>query len=242
MAVSKTLEYYFKDGRHIVFNKYTIDDEGNIINIVNKKKVTYSGEYNGCGVRDDTGKTLQIRVARALVSTFHGKPPTSNHTADHIDRNIKNDTLSNLRWATKREQVDNRDMPADKHTALIVIRDGVEKSVKEWVEYLKDTPNSFGRKYTKNIIEYYAQKNKFGFSFKIYQNLPGEEWKSVKNSDTTMGRWEVSNMNRVKYVTKHAENIIDYDKLCVVGGNPVIGIKGKLHFVQKIVDEVFRDI
>jgi hypothetical protein len=150
------------------------------------------------------------------------------HTADHIDRNRENDIDDNIRWATKLEQRDNQDRPETLKTAFLVDRYGEnEKTTKEWVEHLKSEKNPFDRDYTRGMIETYAQKKQHGFSYKEYPDLPGEIWKEIIDSRNTQGRWEVSDMNRFKYVTNHAENVLSGDRLGLMNGYPKIGINGK---------------
>jgi hypothetical protein len=167
-------------------------------------------------------------VGRAIASTFLGPPPTLAHTADHKDKNRANDTLANIRWATKKEQNTNQDRPETKKTAFLVDRYSEnEKTVKGWVDHLKGEKNHMGREYTAMMINLYAIRKQHGFSYKKYPDLPGEVWKEIIDSRNKKGRWEVSDMNRVKYVTNHAENILSGERLGMIGGYPNIKINGK---------------
>lgn len=225
-----TLEYYFENGSHVIFEKYTIDTSG----IVRNKKTgdqlsTHKlGKYNVCDVRDN--RKRRIRVCRALASTFRGRPPTLEHTADHEDRNRDNDTLDNIRWLCKSSQSKNQDRPETYKNATFIVKDGLEKTTKEWVVYLKNKKNSLGREYTANMINKYASQKQHGFSYKEYPNLPGEVWKEIINSKSTIGHWEISNMNRVKCVTKYAENVISGERLGLDNGYPRF-VLGQCHIL-----------
>ena len=225
------LKYYFRDGSLIEFKKYTIDKSGIVRNKKTEKLVRYSKDksgYNTCNVVDNVGKRRNIRVARAIASTFIGKPPTTEHTADHIDRKRNNDTHDNIRWATEIEQKNNQIRPETRKSAFIIVKDGLEKTTKEWVGDLKSDKNHLGRNYTKSMIESYAQKKQHGFSYKEYPDLTGEVWKVVIDSKIIRGHLEISNMNRVKYVTEHAENVLEGDRIgMTTGGYPTIKFNGK---------------
>jgi hypothetical protein len=200
----KTLEYYFEDGSHVVFEKYTIDTLAVIRNVKTGKTPSYgSGTYNLCSVIDAYGKRRNIRVARAVASTFLGKPPTLAHTADHEEsEEKKNDALTNVRWLDQSGQKNNRNMPDTLKTAFFVVKDGVEKTLREWVDHMNVVKKQEEREYTYDMIKYYAQKKQHGFAYKEYLDLEGEIWKSIKGSKNKKGCWEISNMKRVKYVTK----------------------------------------
>ena len=77
------------------------------------------------------------------------------------------------------------------------------------------------------MIRQYAQKKQHGFSYKEYPDLEGEVWKDVEGSKTKRGMWQVSNMNRFKYVTNHAENVLEKDRLGLSGAYPMINFNGK---------------
>jgi hypothetical protein len=230
----KPLEYYSKCGTHILFPNYTIDDTNGIVRN-RKTEVILSAtndtsEYNRVTVTDINGKSRSIRIGRAIASTFIGPPPTLAHTADHIDRNSLNDTLNNIRWLDKSGQSLNQDRPKNYNSAYIIVKDDLENPAKEWAEYLnsKDEKNHMGREYTTGMITQYAQKKQHGFSYKEYPDLPGEVWKEITWSKTTRGRWEISDMNRVKYITKYAENVLYEERLGLSDkGYPTIAINGK---------------
>ncbi|AGE59005.1 hypothetical protein PBCVOR070422_168L [Paramecium bursaria Chlorella virus OR0704.2.2] len=227
--MEETLEYYFEDESHIIFSKYTIDTLGIIKNKKSGKTPSYGNEeYNMCGVYDDEGGYRNIRVARAVASTFIGKPPTPEHTADHIEsKQKKNDALTNIRWNCKKGQINNRIMPDTQKSAFIVVKDGVEKTVNEWVECMNAMKSPKERKFTKSMISSYAQKKQRGFAYKEYPDLDGERWEEIEGSKNRKGRWEISNMNRVKYITNHAENVLWGDCLGRINGYPIVGINGK---------------
>jgi hypothetical protein len=226
----KTLEYYYEDGTHIIFNNYTISTCGTIQN-TSGKKISYfkTGKYSRCGVHDEDLNLRKIQVGRAIASTFLGPPPAPLYTADHIDKNPENDMLQNIRWLCKKGQNNNRTMPYTYSSAFIIIKDGLEKTAKQWVEYLKFEKNHMGREYTKDMITTYANRKHHGFGYKEYPTIPGESWVRIYNSENTHGHWEISDMNRVKYVTaKGVDNVLSGDRLRLNGnGYPMIGINGR---------------
>lgn len=113
-------------------------------------------------------------------------------------------------------------------SAIIVIREGNEKTLKDWVEQLKDEKNPFGRDYTISNIRSYAQKKQHGFSYKEYPDLSGEVWKEITGSKNSRGSWEISNMSRVKHITNHGESVLSGERLSLnCDGYPRIGINGQ---------------
>lgn len=222
------LVYDFEDGTHVIFNKYTI--ENGIIRNKKGEPMAYSknkANYNKCSVTDDNGKRRNIYVARAIASTIYGPPPTPLHTADHQDKNRGNDTDGNIRWLCKSGQSLNRNYPETQKSAFIIVKDDLEKPIKEWIEHLKNKKTPFGHEYTSAVISKYAQKKQYGFAYKEYPYLPDEMWKEIIDSKNIQGYWEISDMNRVKYVTKFAENVLSGDRLGLSGGYPTITINGK---------------
>jgi hypothetical protein len=226
------LGYYFvKKGiiEHVIFNKYTIDN-GVIKNKKTGEIMSYlksKAGYNRCIVTDDNGKRRALQVGRAIASTIYGSPPSPVHTADHKDKNRENDIDDNIRWLDESGQKYNQDRPETYKTVYTIIKDGVEKTTDEWVEHLKSEKNHLSREYTTKMIKHYAQRKQHGFSYKEYPDLPGEIWKEIIDSKNKMGYWKISDMNRVKYITKFAENVLSIGRLGLLGGYPTIKINGK---------------
>lgn len=238
------MNYYLSRKNNIelvVFNRYIIDKNGVIVNKKTGRVVSTQknkGGYKVVSVYDDTGKTRGIQVGRALAS-LRGPPPTSAHTADHIDRNKDNDTLDNIRWATKKEQNNNQSRPETYKSAFVIVKDGVEKTANEWDEHLKGDKNKFDRYYTTKMIKKYAQRKQHGFSFKEYPDLSGEVWKEIIGSSNKSGRWEISNMCRVKNITKYAENVLSGERLGLISGYPKISINGRQWLCHILVFKTF---
>jgi hypothetical protein len=58
------------------------------------------------------GRRALLTVARVVCFLAHSEPPTPDHVADHIDGDKLNDHPSNLRWATRSENVRNLRKPS----------------------------------------------------------------------------------------------------------------------------------
>jgi hypothetical protein len=231
---TRSPEYWWADRTYTMFNKYFLDENNHIVNRKTNKQLKYTQNKQGyylCPIMDDDGKRRSIRITRMIASTFHGKPPTIEHTADHINRNRIDDRIENIRWTTSSEQSYNQDRLETRKSAFIIVRDGLEKTAKEWFEYLKNDRNSFDCEYTTSMIQHYAQRKQHGFMYKEYPDLPDEIWKEIENSKTTRGHWQISNMNRVKYVTKYAENVFYGERLGLRNGYPFI-VLGLCHVLS----------
>jgi len=227
------IKYFFHNGNtSLISKKYTIDTLG-----VVRYATPRGGQESPSIWWDKSGyanvtithdkKRQQLRVARIVASTFLGSPPDPSYTADHIHRNRDDDRLDNIRWLDKPGQNLNQDRPETLKSALIIVNDVLSKEMtaKEWTEVFKKRN---GESYTPEYITRCAQEKKHGFHVKEYPDLEGEIWKPVVGSENSRGRWEASNMNRMKYITKHADNVLSGDRLYLTAdGYPEVGINGK---------------
>jgi len=234
------LKYYFENNHKVRmdFDKYTFDEYGVVRNKKGEALRPKKNEagYRSVEVQDASGKPRDI--GRALANTFIGPPPTQEHTADQTPAN---DILENIEWATKKEQRYNCTMPDTDKDAYLVDRDGEEKTKKEWADYFnsKGEKNPYGREYTVGMIQRYAIKKQHGFSYKEYPDLEGEVWKDVEGSDTKQGMWQVSNKNRVKYVSNNAENVLEGERLGLLNGYPMIYFNEKQWLLHVVVFMTF---
>lgn len=74
------------------------NSEGIIMSPTRQLNITMSG----------TEGTVRKYIYEISCLAFHGEKPSTDYSVDHIDRNWKNNDVSNLRWATKAEQMKNR--------------------------------------------------------------------------------------------------------------------------------------
>lgn len=155
-------------------------------------------------MRDD-GVPRTMRVHRLVCAAFlNWALDDAERTPDHIDRDITNNRLHNLRLATRKEQRKNQG-ERRKHACISVpveqwTVDG--ELVARFASHL-DAAKAVGAPNSRNISA--ASSGRFhtayGFVWKRpavdHRDLPGEEWKAV-------GAGLVSNMNRFRRVQGQA--------------------------------------
>ena len=224
------LEYYNDDGHRKKFNKYMIDFFGNVKHIRKNNIVSpiLSGYYHNIGLFDHNDKRHNISVHRSICSTIYGKPSTLDHSADHIYSAQKtNNSIWNLKWSTYSEQSMNRENPDDRKSAFVIVKDGIEKTIKEWMAYMSCSETTIYNKVQNNID---------GFSYKIYEDLPGEYWKIIPNSIIYRGYMMISNKSRVAIHNNYgARHIRDAQVLHKWGKYPKVGDM----FAHQIIMELF---
>lgn len=106
---------------------YQVSTKGNVRNSRTGRVLKSGRDKDGyqlvslytCGV--SSTKKVHRLVAEAFVPNPENKP-----TVDHIDRNTSNNNVTNLRWATMREQYNNSN-PLRPKTPIIATKDGIER-------------------------------------------------------------------------------------------------------------------
>lgn len=99
-------------------NRYMINDSGDVYTKRSGKFMVPRPDKDGYlyvpMYSTITKERPQIRVATAVLNTFKGPPPEDmeDPTVDHIDGNIANNHISNLRWLSRSDN----SSPLNKHT------------------------------------------------------------------------------------------------------------------------------
>ena len=180
------------------YSKYEVSSLGQIRNkmsgYVFSAKPGIDGYIHG-KVRDDEGNSRSIKVHIIVVRAFIGKPESNNLTVDHINRKRADNRVSNLRWATQKQQVANSDRSTVRCKGQPIIQYTMD------MEEIKTWPNiiTAERKLgiaSSSISSVCKGKLKSAGGFKwVYkrQNLEGEIWRDYKPFDV-----QVSNMGRIK--------------------------------------------
>lgn len=96
------------------YNRYLVSEEGIVWDTKRDVEVSQvlSGkpQYLYVNLTNDKGERVNIKRVNLIVTyTFHGDPPTKQHTSDHKDRDKLNNHKDNLRWLCREGQAANRD-------------------------------------------------------------------------------------------------------------------------------------
>lgn len=100
--------YYMSDVLYKMYGKnYLVTNAGQIINIKTQKELSIRWDKKGYGRVRPYSKTMKIHRIVALLFIPN---PENKPIVDHIDRNKRNNAVSNLRWVTDEESVYNRNV------------------------------------------------------------------------------------------------------------------------------------
>lgn len=153
-----------------------------------------------------------MNVAKAVLIAWKGPPPSPQHTADHLDRNPKNNSIHNLDWATPTQQANNRTPPETRtHYQNIDVR---AKAISQFTlegELVQTYPsvaevfrvNNFPLGGTRTQFLQALQSNAVFKGFKwspavlSVTNLDNEEWRPITQDEAQIS---VSSEGRFKHL------------------------------------------
>ena len=181
------------------YTEYFVSSLGRIFN-VNKNKlgklfVNESG-YIYCQSYYK-GKRSSLMLNRLVLESFHGSPEVDIiiPEADHIDRNIKNNSIDNLQWLSRKDNLDRRILSdqngennnASKYTNELILK------IADDLESGKYGIRDISRKYKIPITSVSNIKNKY-------------RWKKLLK-DYNFDNVPTSRTNRKKYTKNQIQQV-----------------------------------
>lgn len=154
-----------------LYKGYKINRNGEVIGIKNNSKLTKLYDIWGYPIYKIKGKHLKVH--RLLSQLF--KPNYDfniNNEVDHIDRNKDNYNLSNLRWVSRAENVNNKNFPSyigNKLYVAYIDKDLKIESFRLSSEDIYTKYNDTNKNYKYRILESIRLKCRFdNYYWKIY--------------------------------------------------------------------------
>lgn len=101
--------------RSVVPNKYYVNKEGQIFSLFSETGIKFKEDNDGyytmtMATTNPLQKQITVRIATIVLTMFKGEPPKDMvyPTVDHIDHNIHNNNIDNLRWLEMSENYSNK--------------------------------------------------------------------------------------------------------------------------------------
>ena len=183
---------------------------------------------------NDDGVKKSFFVHRLLSKVFT-ENPENKPTVDHIDRKRSNNELSNLRWATIKEQHDNQIHGKTDNSRKISQYDLNGNLIKHW-NSIRDAAKSLGITYRIDMsgLKKHGLSKEYIWEYAFIENLPNEIWKEIKKLPT----YHASNKGRIKHVISNNNERL----LCGTnhGGYLVVDINNKNRKIHNLVCRTFK--
>ena len=146
--------------KHTFCNRnYEVDDEGNFYSNGIKKIVKPDKSLSfSYGLTDDNNVQVRFKLHQIILQTFCEGKLKDGLSVDHKDRNRLNNNLSNLRFATRKEQYDNRENKEYKYKPVICINNQIKyescQNAEDKLGLVKNTVSRVARGERKSIHGY----------------------------------------------------------------------------------------
>jgi len=191
--------------------QYEISNNGRVRNKLTKsllKQRCYDG-YMSCSIGIVKRCLIHLLVANAFIPKIDNK-----NSVDHIDKNRLNNKVDNLRWATSKEQCENRNWSKGNFYRKI---QQFDKETLTLIQTFKNVDDAVNYIYLNNLCDISTKKSSiksilfttlqckkdtlYGYIWKYETNeevCENEVWKSVKEVYPDANDYKVSNLGRVK--------------------------------------------
>ena len=151
------------------YENYSISNLGNVRNNTTNTIIVYNKthKYIRVGLSNDK-KSTKFYLHRLLASAFIPNPD-QKECVDHRDNDVNNNTVSNLRWATKQENAHNMSMMKTNTSGIKGV--SWDKKTKKWRARIYIDGKEYGLGYYDNIDDAkIARQNKATELFGCFKN------------------------------------------------------------------------
>ena len=177
----------WKSAESLGYSKYECSNMGRIRNIKRNSILdgsTTSSGYKMYGLRNDKGKQTQKLCHDLIIKLFIGPKESEEQTADHINRIRHDNKVTNLRWASPKQQANNSFKPLKIKGRQIYQYDLNMNLIKKWNKICDIVNSPYTSKLSYNSIISACKNNKIydGCRWRYADDVDidtTEEWKLV---------------------------------------------------------------
>ena len=163
----KTIKDVWYNNKHIVLNKeLTLFSDGSYVRNGIRRYGNSNGNYLKMSLYDTEGKEYKVFMHTLILCVFGSDRPSEEYEVDHIDRNKHNNDIANLRWVTRKLNVENKS-------------DMKELSGSLFVKLFNESDNKFSLSY--DVVHHRVYN--LGWSFEKAMSTP-----LIKRNAKTEGR------------------------------------------------------
>ncbi len=185
----------------------------------------------------ESRKHRGLLIHRLVASTFLGEPTDAKMTVDHIDGNLSNNHVSNLRWVDTKTQLENRTI-INAGKGIPVCRIAVATNERVRFKSQCHVPG-VERRFVSQYIQTGRVYDGYRYEIDKISVIEGEIWKVSYDSRYIT---EVSNLGRVRRYYPQRECYYEVHSRQSNGYKMAAGPSGKEYRLHRIVAHLFHGL